>query len=106
MNSAEPPAARVTRVGAGPPSTAEIGSFGPAPAPEAPDGPKNRRIGKPSSAHRVGALFVSVNTVYDVPAAAPPAAVEIPSTPVEHVGTPAIVVALAVGPDGFVVAVT
>jgi hypothetical protein len=45
MNSAVPPLDSVTGAGAGPPSMAVIGSFNPAPAPEAPDGPKNSSEG-------------------------------------------------------------
>ena len=39
--SALPPGASVTRAGAGPVSVAVRSSFGPAPAPEAPEAPKS-----------------------------------------------------------------
>jgi hypothetical protein len=46
-----------------------------------------------------------MNTVYDVPAAAPPAEVVIPSTPVEQAARPGTVGVVPVEPFGFEVGV-
>lgn len=89
-NSAEPFGESVTGEAVAPESWVVICSGAPAPAPPAPDAPKNAILGYPSSEHAEGPSLVTVKVAYELPAAEPPRVLDGRSTPVEHEAASAV----------------